>query len=68
MILLMSAVVSSNNISIYLFSTTTEKLSNYCYILAAKRPEKSMNGMHVYGQTMVETSMYITVRRLLPVQ
>ena len=46
----------------------SDKLSNYFYILAAKRPEKSMNGMHVYGQTMVETSMYTTVRRLLPLQ
>ena len=36
----------------------SEKLSNYCYILAAKRSEKPMNGMHVCGQTIVETSMY----------
>ena len=35
-----------------------EKLSNYCYILAVKRSEKPMNGMHVYGQTIVETSTY----------
>ena len=46
----------------------SEKLSNYCYILAAKRSEKPMNGMHVYGQTIGETSMYTTVRRLLLVQ
>ena len=45
-----------------------EKLSNYCYILAVKRSEKPMNGMHMYGQTIVETSMYTTVRRLLQVQ
>ena len=36
----------------------TEKLSNYCYILAVKRSEKPMNGMHVCGQTIVETSIY----------
>ena len=46
----------------------SEKLSNYCYILAVKQSEKPMNGMHVCGQTIVETSMYTTVRRLLPVQ
>ena len=46
----------------------SEKLSNYCCILAAKRSRKPMNGMHLYGQTIVETSMYTTVRRLLPVQ
>merc|ERR1712238_534532 len=33
-----------------------------------KRSEKPMNGMHVCGQTIVETSMYTTVRRLLLVQ
>ena len=27
-----------------------------------------MNGIHVCGQTIVETSMYTMVRRLLPVQ
>ena len=36
----------------------SEKLSNYCYILAVKQFEKPMNGMHVCGQTIVETSMY----------
>ena len=46
----------------------SEKLSNYCYILAVKQSEKPMNGMHVCGQTIVETSMYTTVRRLLLVQ
>ena len=33
-----------------------------------KWSEKPMNGMHVCGQTVVDTSMYTTVRRLLPVQ
>ena len=33
-----------------------------------KRSEKPMNGAHVCGQIIVETSMYTTVRRLLPVQ
>ena len=33
-----------------------------------KRSKKPMNGVHVCGQTIVETSMYTTVRRLLPVQ
>ena len=37
---------------------TNEKLSNYCYILSVKQSEKPMNGMHVCGQTIVETSMY----------
>merc|ERR1719491_604461 len=46
----------------------SEKLSNYCYILAVKQSEKPMNGMHVCGQTIVERGMYTTVRRLLPVQ
>jgi len=36
----------------------SEKLSNYCYILAVKQSEKPMNGMHVCGQAIVETSMY----------
>jgi len=38
--------------------TFYEKLSNYCYILAVKQSEKPMNGMHVCGQAIVETSMY----------
>ena len=33
-----------------------------------KRSEKPMNGMHVHGQTIFETSIYTTVRRLLLVQ
>ena len=33
-----------------------------------KRSEKPMNGTHMCGQTIVETGMYTTVRRLLLVQ
>ena len=33
-----------------------------------KRSEKPMNGTHVCGQTIVETGMYTTVRRLQLVQ
>ena len=36
----------------------SEKLSNYCYILAVQQSEKPMNGMHVCGQAIVETSKY----------
>ena len=46
----------------------SDRLSNYCYILAVKRSEKPMNRTNMCGQTIVETGMYTTVRRLLLVQ
>ena len=42
--------------------------STFGILGSEKRSEKPMNGMHVCGQTIVETSMYTTVRRLLPIQ
>ena len=51
----------SNNdllIEVSFLRSHNEKQSYYCYILADKRSEKPMNGMHVCGQTIVGTSMY----------
>ena len=55
----------NNTLELNVFIT---ERSIFSILGSEKRSEKPINGIHVCGQTIVETSMYTTVRRLLLVQ